>query len=373
MRVVHLPLVLPPVAVGYVLLLLFGTRGPIGSLARALFGIELIFTRNGAALATAVMSFPLMVRAIRISLENVDRGLEDAARTLGAGRSIASPRVTLPLMLPGMLAGAITAFSAALGGIRRRHHVRVEYSRRNAHAAAGAVLGPAGAGRRSRRRAARDPVGGARTRRPAAVRMVRPPRAPHAGPLMLQVAVAKRLGSFALDVRIRRCPRPAWSRCSGPPGCGKSTVVNIIAGLLAPDRGEVVLDDEVLLDTRRGIDVAAERRRIGYVFQDARLFPHLNVASQLEICAQRRAAGRAYVSFDAVVTCSISSRCWQRRAHRLSGGERQRVAIGRALLSQPRLLLLDEPLAALDAERREEVLPYLEIACATGWRFRWCT
>ena len=112
---VHLPLVLPPVVVGYLLLLLFGTRGPIGAwLARAL-GIELIFTRNGAALATAVMSFPLMVRAMRISLENVDRGLEEAARTLGAGAIDRFATVTLPLMLPGVLAGAITGFSAALG------------------------------------------------------------------------------------------------------------------------------------------------------------------------------------------------------------------------------------------------------------------
>jgi molybdate transport system permease protein len=112
---VHLPLVLPPVVVGYVLLLLFGARGPIGGRLERGFGIELIFTRNGAALATAVMSFPLMVRAMRISLENVDRGLEDAARTLGAGALDRFVSITLPLMLPGVLAGAITAFSAALG------------------------------------------------------------------------------------------------------------------------------------------------------------------------------------------------------------------------------------------------------------------
>jgi molybdate transport system permease protein len=112
---VHLPLVLPPVVVGYLLLVLFGTRGPIGSWLERLFGIELIFTRNGAALATAVMSFPLMVRAMRISLENVDRGLEEAARTLGAGAFDRFATITLPLMLPGVLAGAITGFSAALG------------------------------------------------------------------------------------------------------------------------------------------------------------------------------------------------------------------------------------------------------------------
>ena len=112
---VHLPLVLPPVVVGYVLLVLFGAGGPLGGWLQRTFGIELIFTRNGAALATAVMAFPLMVRAMRISLETVDRGLEDAARTLGAGALDRFATVTLPLMLPGVLAGAITAFSAALG------------------------------------------------------------------------------------------------------------------------------------------------------------------------------------------------------------------------------------------------------------------
>jgi len=113
--VVHLPLVLPPVVVGYGLLLIFGARGIIGSWLKSSFGIDLVFTRNGAALATAVMSFPLMVRAMRLSLESVDPGLEDAARTLGAGAFDRFATVTLPLMLPGVLAGTVTAFSAALG------------------------------------------------------------------------------------------------------------------------------------------------------------------------------------------------------------------------------------------------------------------
>jgi molybdate transport system permease protein len=112
---IHLPLVLPPVVVGYLLLVLFGARGPIGGWLEHSLNIHLIFTRNGAALATAVMSFPLMVRAMRLSLENVDRGLEEAARTLGAGPVDRFISITLPLMLPGILAGVITAFSAALG------------------------------------------------------------------------------------------------------------------------------------------------------------------------------------------------------------------------------------------------------------------
>jgi len=112
---VHLPLVLPPVAVGYVLLLLFGIHGPVGGWLRTHFGIQLAFTMAGAALATAVMTFPLMVRAIRLSLENVDRGLEEAARTLGARPLDRFLSITLPLMLPGILAGAVTAFAAGLG------------------------------------------------------------------------------------------------------------------------------------------------------------------------------------------------------------------------------------------------------------------
>ncbi len=112
---VHLPLVLPPVVVGYLLLVLFGARGPIGGWLDREFDIQLIFTSAGAALATAVMSFPLMVRAIRISLEAIDRRLEEAARTLGAGPFDRFLSMTLPLMLPGVLAGAVTAFAAGLG------------------------------------------------------------------------------------------------------------------------------------------------------------------------------------------------------------------------------------------------------------------
>ncbi|HYC56743.1 MAG TPA: molybdate ABC transporter permease subunit [Candidatus Binatia bacterium] len=112
---VHLPLVLPPVVVGYGLLLIFGSRGPIGSILAERLGIHLAFTPSGAALATAVMTFPLMVRTIRLSLEAVDPGLEEAARTLGAGRIDRFFSITLPLMAPGVLSGAILAFAAGLG------------------------------------------------------------------------------------------------------------------------------------------------------------------------------------------------------------------------------------------------------------------
>jgi molybdate transport system ATP-binding protein len=175
---------------------------------------------------------------------------------------------------------------------------------------------------------------------------------------MLSVAARSQLGNFTLNVRFD-VPTPGVVALFGRSGCGKSTVVNIIAGLLRPDSGSVVHDGVVLLDTQRRIDLEPERRRIGYVFQDARLFPHLSVAANLNY-AVKRAVGVPYVTLDAVAALLDLDSLLGRRTHQLSGGERQRVAIGRALLSQPRLLLLDEPLAALDAGRREEVLPYLE-------------
>jgi molybdate transport system ATP-binding protein len=188
--------------------------------------------------------------------------------------------------------------------------------------------------------------------------MVRAARAAHVGPLMLRVIAKKRRGAFLLDAKFE-LPTPGVVALFGRSGCGKTTLVNVIAGLASADSGYVALDEGVLLDTDRGIDVPPERRRMGYVFQDARLFPHIRVEANLRY-ALKRAAVAPFVGVDRVVALLDLEPLMGRRTHELSGGERQRVAIGRALLSQPSLLLLDEPLASLDASRREEVLPYLE-------------
>jgi molybdate transport system ATP-binding protein len=175
---------------------------------------------------------------------------------------------------------------------------------------------------------------------------------------MFEVAVKKRRGAFVLDASFE-LPTPGVVALFGRSGSGKSTLVNVIAGLLDPDSGRIGLDDTILLDTERGIRVVPEHRRIGYVFQDARLFPHMRVRANLAF-GEQRARGRPYIDVDAVAALLDLGHLMDRRTHQLSGGERQRVAIGRALLSQPSLLLLDEPLAALDTARRAEVLPYLE-------------
>jgi molybdate transport system ATP-binding protein len=150
----------------------------------------------------------------------------------------------------------------------------------------------------------------------------------------------------------------------GPSGAGKSTVLGVLAGLIRPDRGRVVLDGDTLVDTARGLFVPPHLRRIGVVFQDSLLFPHLSVRGNLAygLARARRAggtSGAASSSFDEVVELLGIGALLERRPVGLSGGERQRVAIGRALLSQPRLLLLDEPMAALDFDRRREIMPYI--------------
>ncbi len=176
---------------------------------------------------------------------------------------------------------------------------------------------------------------------------------------MLEVDVYKRRGAFTAQVTFNS-PTPGVTALFGRSGCGKTTTIHMLAGLLRPERGHIRIGGTVLFDAAQGIDVPAEERGIGYVFQDARLFPHLTVRDNLGYGA-RRARGRAQqLKFEDVVELLGLARLLARRPAGLSGGERQRVAIGRALLAQPRLLLLDEPLASIDVARRGDLLPYLE-------------
>ena len=152
-------------------------------------------------------------------------------------------------------------------------------------------------------------------------------------------------------------PTPGVTALFGPSGSGKSTIIAAAAGLLRPDMCRIAIDGLVLADTESGVWLPPERRRVGLVFQDAKLFPHMSVATNLRFGMRRAAPGA--VRFDEVVDLLGIGTLLTRRPHTLSGGERQRVAIGRALLAQPHLLLMDEPLASLDSARKAEILPYL--------------
>ncbi|MET2826131.1 molybdenum ABC transporter ATP-binding protein [Mesorhizobium shangrilense] len=172
------------------------------------------------------------------------------------------------------------------------------------------------------------------------------------------VNIRHQLESFALDVRFESAGR--LTALFGPSGSGKTTLINMIAGLIRPDKGRIEVDGRMLVDTDAGTFVPKHKRRIGMVFQDARLFPHMSVASNLRYGRWFTPAAQRYADMSAVVELLGIGALLERRPAKLSGGEKQRVAIGRALLASPKLLLMDEPLASLDEARKAEILPYIE-------------
>jgi len=174
--------------------------------------------------------------------------------------------------------------------------------------------------------------------------------------MSFSVALCHRFPSIEMDIAFE-VPSPSVTVLFGPSGSGKSTVISAAAGLLRPDTCRIEVDGRVFADTRTGVWLRPERRRVGLVFQDSRLFPHMSVVTNLRFGMRRVAPG--VVGFDEVIELLGIEALLNRRPHTLSGGERQRVAIGRALLAQPHLLLMDEPLASLDSARKAEILPYL--------------
>lgn len=173
---------------------------------------------------------------------------------------------------------------------------------------------------------------------------------------MIEVDVRRRLGDILIQATFAS-PPGGITALFGRSGAGKTALVNLLAGLDRPDEGRIVVDDAVLFDSEAGIDIPPNKRRLGYVFQEGRLFPHMPVRRNLTYGIKRDGKG---ADFDQIVDLLDIGGLLGRMPHKLSGGEKQRVAIGRALLASPRLLLMDEPLASLDMPRKAEILPFIE-------------
>lgn len=174
----------------------------------------------------------------------------------------------------------------------------------------------------------------------------------------MQIAIKKTLGNFSLDVRFTGEENGITALC-GPSGSGKTSVINMVAGLIRPDAGHISIAGRCLFDSEKGIDLAPEKRRMGYVFQEGRLFPHLSIRANLTYGMRLVPRARRSIQFDEVLALLGIEHLVKRRPRNLSGGEKQRVAIGRALLTSPAALLMDEPFASLDEARKQELLPFI--------------
>ena len=175
---------------------------------------------------------------------------------------------------------------------------------------------------------------------------------------LLQVAVKKQLGAFSLDVSFDGAPS-GFTALFGHSGAGKTSVINMVAGLARPDQGHITVNGRCLFNSGRRINLPPEKRRVGYIFQEGRLFPHLSVRSNLCYGLKLAPKIRRQIHLSDVVALLGIKDILERRPSNLSGGEKQRVAIGRALQASPEIMLMDEPLASLDPARKEELLPFI--------------
>ena len=175
---------------------------------------------------------------------------------------------------------------------------------------------------------------------------------------MIDIHIEKQYANFHIKIRYS-CPDIGITALLGRSGAGKTSVINMIAGLSTPDKGHIMMGNKMVFNSAQNINIAPEKRRFGYVFQDGRLFPHLSVMSNLTYGMKLIPACERYIGIDQVIDLLDLSTVINRRPAKLSGGEKQRVAMGRALLTSPVLLLMDEPLASLDEARKNEVLPFI--------------
>ncbi|MEM8614648.1 MAG: molybdate ABC transporter permease subunit [Cyanobacteria bacterium P01_H01_bin.105] len=380
------PMVLPPTVLGFLLLIFLGKNGPFGFLFTNV-GISLVFTWYAAVITATVVALPLMYKTTLGAFEQIDSNLQQAARTLGASELIVFRRITLPLALPGLIAGATLAFARALGefgatlmlagnipGRTQTLPMAIYFAVEGGDFREAAIwtgiiitvaLGGLVAvnrwqprqGKRLRRRDWRGNGKGAKESRKAGkkenLRISSSPLSLSPSPT-LSITLTKHLPNFTLDVSFYTDNQPLG--LLGASGAGKSLILRCLAGIETPDAGRIVLNGRVLFDSDKGINIPICDRKIGTLFQNYALFPHLTIAQNVAFGLPRKLSPE---QIQTIVTQQLAAVHLKSLAERypreLSGGQQQRVALARALASQPEVLLLDEPFSALDTHLRDQI------------------
>jgi molybdate transport system permease protein len=391
--ILTLPLVLPPTVVGFFLLVLLGRRSFVGHALEAI-GVTIVFSWPATVIAATVVAFPLMYRTTLGAFEQVNPTLLDAARTLGASEGAVFRRVLLPLAAPGVLAGTVLAFARALGEFgatlmlagnipgRTQTMPMAIFSAVEDGDMQVALLwvglivaislaiirllnwesGKRGAARKRRtepaRKRATEPLASAPTQTSPMPQGIDADR--HAG--TLDMCVERMLDSFDLKVEIHAGKGAVG--LLGASGAGKTMTLRMIAGIVTPDRGRIVLNGRVLFDRAAGKNMPGSQRKIGVVFQDYALFPHMtvaeNVAFGLSALPQAERQARVANQLERMHIAELSGRY----PREISGGQRQRAAIARCMAIEPDALLFDEPFAALDPHLRRQMEEQLREALA---------
>ena len=382
--VLTLPLVLPPTVVGFFLLLLFGRRSFVGQ-ALEHVGLMIAFSWPATVIAATVVAFPLMYRTSLGALEQVNPTLLQAARTLGATEWVVFRRIQLPLAAPGVLAGTVLAFARAMGEFgatlmlagnipgRTQTMPIAIFSAAESGDMRGAMIWVALIVVLSlaiirllhyeRKRRPALPIGNA---------------LPDAGPTLttaaakrpetgqssfrLEIDAVRKLENFTLQVSLKTAQGAAG--LLGPSGAGKSMTLRMIAGVTTPDSGRIVLNDRILFDSTTGQNVPAAQRRIGVVFQDYALFPHLTVADNVGFGLRGLSKEDRRARVNQQLTTMQIAYLANRYPKEISGGQRQRVAIARCMAINPDALLFDEPFAALDPHLRRQTEEQLRTTLA---------
>jgi molybdate transport system permease protein len=365
------PLILPPTVVGFLLLIFFGKNGPVGKLLEP-YNTTIVFTWYGAAIAATVVSFPLMYKTALGAFSQIDANLLRVARTLGAKELTIFWRISLPLAFPGIIAATTLAFARALGEfgatlmlagnipgqtqtIPMAIYFAVESGSINEAwfwsiaimiiSLSGIILGNFWQEISYKSKSTKISKNSIELANKSSLLLE------DSASKGLFLNIEKRLPNFHLQIAFNTDDQPLG--LLGGSGAGKSMILRCLAGIETPNKGRIVLNNRVLFDSENKIDIPIYQRRIGFLFQNYALFPHLTVAQNIAFGIPK------YIDTKTEVEKQLIAMKLQgfgnRYPHQLSGGQQQRVALARALASNPEALLLDEPFSALDTHLRSQL------------------